>query len=347
MSPALGSFTSALLLVGIIFYYFLEDKLRPIIPLVILGLCYFFISGVNYAEDFIEFTKDLLRFFIFILGVRTLASRTSKKELCIIFIIGALSILINAVFFSDSYGRYSGLYLNPNNAGFICIVGFALTYNLEKISLKLIAQFIFAICGLMTLSRTFILLLIIVNLIAIIIDKKNIITLVLAFLSLTLILSLSSIRLNTERFGALQSIFSNDVDTKTITKESRNETWAKYIDGILESPITGQGYKKLHGNPNGYKRDDSGVHNTFLMVIGEAGVVPFLIIVIFYLSLLFKSIKLIYYDPIYFVIATILLFTLMVSHNYFDNYILLFITIWLYNNLNESEADSLIFKPAK
>ena len=341
ISPTLGSLTSALLLAAIVVFYFLEEKFKPIIPLIVLGITYYFISSLSYTENTSDFIKDVFRFFILILGIRKLTAITTKKELCFILLFGAISILINAVFFKDAFGRYSGFYLNPNKAGFVCIIGFALTYSLKMSSLRLLAQFAFAICGFMTLSRSFILLFIIVNILAVIIDKKNVITLFSGAIALTLILSLSSLQLNADRFGALKSLFSDDVDTTTITKETREETWANYIDGILENPIIGQGYKKLHGRPKGHHHQDVGVHNTFLMIIGEAGIIPFLVIIVFYVSLLIRSFKVIRDEPLYLVISVILLAYLMVSHNYFDNYILLFITIWLYHNLKETIANPI------
>ena len=342
ISPGLGSATSMLLLLCVILYYFFEEKLPPVIPLVVLGLSYYMISSLSYTEDTTEFLKDLIRYFIFVLGIRKLASVTSKQEICFFLLIGAVSIIINAFIFSNAYGRYSGFYINPNKAGFVCIIGFALTYSIKQGSLKLLAQFLFAIAGLMTLSRSFIVLFILVNLISIVIDKKNVITLVSGVIALTLILSLSSIKLNTDRFNALKSIFSDDVDTTTITKETRDETWANYIDGIMTNPLFGQGYKKLHGKPKGfYSNDDVGVHNSFLMIIGEAGIIPFIVVVVLYMSMLIRSFKIFREEPVYLIISLLLLFYLMVSHNYFDNFLLLFITVWLYNNIKTSNATLL------
>ncbi len=342
ISPGLGSATSMLLLLCVIIFYFMEEKLRPIIPLVILGLSYYMISSLSYTEDTSEFIKDLIKYFIFILGIRKFASLTSKQEICFILLVGAFSIIINALLFSSAFGRYSGFYVNPNKAGFVCIIGFALTYSIKQKNIKLLSQFLFAIAGLMTLSRSFILLFVLVNIISIVIDKKNIITLVSGVIALVLILSLSSLQLNTDRFNALKSIFSDDVDTTTITKESRDETWAIYIDDILTNPIFGKGYKKLHGKPKGFYADnDIGVHNAFLMIIGEAGIIPLMIIVVLYLSMLFRSFNIFHEEPIYFLVSLLLLSYLMVSHNYFDNFLMLFLTVWLYDKLKSHDNTSL------
>ncbi|PNQ73031.1 hypothetical protein C1T31_08530 [Hanstruepera neustonica] len=334
ISSGLGSATSMLLLLCVIVFYFFEEKLRPVVPLVVLGLSYYMISSLSYTENTSEFLKDLIRYFIFILGIRKLASLTSKQEVCYILLIGAISIIINALFFSNAFGRYSGFYINPNKAGFVCIIGFALTFSIKQKGIKLAAQFLFAIAGLMTLSRSFILLFLLVNIISIIIDKKNIFTLISGVIALVLILSLSSIKLNTDRFNALKSIFSDNVDTTTITKETRDETWANYMEGIITNPVFGQGYKKLHGKPKGYYNNvDVGVHNSFLMIIGEAGIIPFIIVVVLYISMLIRSFMIFNQEPLYLIISILLLSYLMVSHNYFDNFLLLFMTVWLYDKI--------------
>lgn len=343
ISPTIGSLTSGLLLACIIIYYFLEKKHNIIIPLVLLGLSYYTISSLNFSGNTAEFLKDMIRYFVIILGTRNLAAVTKKNELSIMLLIGAISIIINAIMFSSLYGRYSGFYINPNMAGFICIIGFAFTFNIPIKSLKLAAQFLFTIAGLMTLSRTFILLFLLVNIIAICIDKKNILTLFAGAIGITIILGFSSLKLNTDRFNALKSIFSDEVDTTTITEATREETWSKYIDDLLTYPLLGKGYKKLHGKPKGtYRGNDRGVHNSFLMILGEAGILPFLIAVYFYLILFFKSIKQIRQEPVLFTLSIILISYLMVSHNYFDNAIILFISIWLYNRLNSNDNNSLI-----
>ena len=66
--------------------------------------------------------------------------RKSKlKEIYIFLLIGALSIIINAVFFPlhnanfyPTYGRFSGFYLNPNYAGAMSLMGFALSFGIKN-----------------------------------------------------------------------------------------------------------------------------------------------------------------------------------------------------------------------
>ena len=65
--------------------------------------------------------------------------------------------------------------------------------------------------------------------------------------------------------------------------------WEMGFDRVLESPIVGHGLYRLHhlkGAPIGHQGTPLGVHNVYLMLFGEAGVVPF---VLYLLSLFFLA----------------------------------------------------------
>ena len=172
-----------------------------------------------------------------------------------------------------------------------------MTQILNK-SHKLIAQFLFTIAGLATLSRYFFLMLVIINITSIFANRKNAIGLIAGAIGFIVIINTPAFELNTGRFEALRSIFSSgEIKTKTITTEPRNETWALYTDIILDKLFFGNGYGALQGRGAGAMDIKVGVHNTYLMVLGESGIIPFLIIVILYLSLLFKSAKLFTTNP--------------------------------------------------
>lgn len=336
-----GSLFSALLFGSIIIYYFLSTKPKVQIIFIVLGLLYFLISGLNYTGPLREFFVDVIKYFIFIIGAVSLTKVTNQKEIGWFMFIGAMSVLINAVVFSNAYGRYGGFYINPNRAGVACLIAFSLTFYLQNKYFKLFLQLLIVTAGIMTLSRSFILVLLVINIIAIIANKKNSISLVAGSIAIVLVLTASSLfNLNTVRFSAFQSVFgSQEIETKTITKGSRNETWALYTDIILNNPITGIGYNALHGNQSRINIK-SGVHNTFLMAIGESGILTFLLFIILYLALLFRSLKHLKTNPEYACIATILISFLLVSHNYFDNYLILFISIWLYDRVkSKSEIE--------
>lgn len=331
-----GSFSSALLFASIIGFFIVSKKTKPATPFIILGISFFVFSGLNYTGITTDYIKDFIRFFIFILCVNQLTKETSNKELLLFLVIGGLSILINATVFSNVFGRYGGFYLNPNKAGFICLFGFALTYTLKNYKFKLAIQLLLVICGILTLSRSFILFLVIISIISLFADKKNVQTMLIGAIAFIVILTASSLQLNKARFSALQSIFSSDaVNTQTITEGSRDETWAEYANLIYDNVIVGAGYKSMRGS-SGLASVEYGVHNTFLLVLGEAGIISFLIIVFIYLSLLIKSIRCLSLHQEYTYLTIAIIGYLMVAHNYFDKYDVLFVSIWLYNHLNNS-----------
>lgn len=334
-----GAVFSALLVGSSLIYYAVIDKSVPVVSFLVLGLCYYTIAGLQYQGETSFFLNDAIKYFIFIVCVFEVAKRTTQKEFFILLAIGALSIVADAIFFPSSWGRYAGFYINPNGAGFICVLGFALSFTFKNRLLNLAGQGIFVISGLLTFSRYVLIIFFIIYLLSIIIKRQNLTGLVFGILGLIVLLTFTNLRLNPERLSAFKSIFSENVDTKTLGEESRDETWALYTEMISDSPITGNGFKSMQGyNPRSFKVM-IGVHNTYLMVLGEAGIIAFVIIVIIYIKMFLESIPLFFKKSEITFLAIILLTFLLVSHNYFDNHIVLFSSLWLYHQLKASKED--------
>ncbi|MDU8886144.1 O-antigen ligase family protein [Yeosuana sp. MJ-SS3] len=334
--PGVGSALVLLMFIGILGYFFLNKKEKFVFPFLVLGLSYYLISGVNFSGFLEDYINDIIKYLIFIILTGYLIKQTKQIEVCIILLIGALSILVNVIQFPNSYGRYSGLYLNPNTAGVVCLLGFAYSYSIKSLKYRLLLQFLFTIAGIMTFSRSFILVLILVNLVSMISNKKNIIGLLIGAVALVIILGTTTLQLNSKRFSALKSIFSDDVDREAISENPRNETWALYTDVVLDKPIYGHGYKSMQGKETDTVGIKAGVHNTYLMVLGESGLIPFLLLTYIYVFIFIKSLKHFSAHPEYNYLSIILITYLLVSHNFFDNYLILFISIWLYIKVKES-----------
>jgi len=330
---SISSYGSSLLL--IIYFLLAKQKHRLVFPFILLGILYFTLSSLNFStENDIEYIKDFVRFMIVVVCAGEVLYRTTKKEIYLIFFIGALSIIINAFIFptanaafSANYGRFSGFYLNPNYAGSICLLGYALSYAVKDKRLRLAGQFVFTLAGVLTFSRTFIVIWLFVNFIAIYQSRKNLIAPVIGGLVLILVFTFSSgLTLNTERFSALESIFDEEsVQTSTITKDSRTATWAAYFDRIMDKPLLGNGYNKLQSKAYG-----PGVHNSYLMVIGEAGIVPFLLMIGIYLFLVLKSYKSFKTHPEYFYIICVIAIGMSTGHGFFHNFFSVLISMFIY-----------------
>ena len=74
------------------------------------------------------------------------------------------------------------------------------------------------------------------------------------------------------------------------------------------------------------------------MTIGEAGIVPFILLVYTYVLMLIKSMKYVKYQIYKPFVAITLLAILMVMHNYFNNEFILFISIWLFVHLDQYQT---------
>jgi O-antigen ligase len=304
-----------------------SNKGKANVWMIVIGLSYYLISAVQYSGDFRFFVTLFLKYFIVVICGYEVIKDTSKKELFIFLMIGALSILMHTLFFTSDYGRYSGFYINPNVGGFICITGYGLSYGLDNKKIKLIGQFLFTLMGLLTFSRTFIVLWLLVNLLSIFINIKNVKIFVLgALIMSTLFVIDEFIGLNNPRFKQLKALVTNErVDSRQISEDSRTETWARFYDYVLDKPIVGNGYGAFQGG--GVHR--LGSHNTYLLVIGESGIIPFLIFTGLFLYMLYKGIVLFRYAPHILMQAIGIAVFLLANHNFFNFYYITFLAMWL------------------
>lgn len=331
-----GAFFSIISFAMLIVYFFLNKKGKVVMPLVVLGLLYFAISGLINVPDSKSFISDFIKYLIVIICGVELVRNSTNKDLYFIWILGALTIFINAIFFQVGYGgRYSGVFLNPNSAGLVCILGYCLGYGMKNKYLRLFGQFLFVFAGILTLSRTFILLWIIISVIAAFTSKKHLITIAVGAFTLIFLFSLSTnLKLNTVRFNALEGLTENKIDNSTISNDSRSDTWSLYTDIILNNILFGNGYKSMQGSSPETVQIKVGVHNTYLMILGESGIVPFFIMIFIFANLFIKSVFIKFKEnPEYSFFIFVLILFLLTSHNYFDNYTMIMITLWIYTRV--------------
>ena len=326
LGPMIGSLLSYGTILLLVVYYFLSTKSEPNWRILILSLSYFLIGSFQYSGPPLVFIFDALKFFIFLICSYELIKKVSNVELYYFLIIGSLSIGYDAIFVPTDFGRYSGFYLNPNVAGFMCIYGYSLVYSIKNSSFKLLGQFVFTLMGLLTFSRTFIVIWLMLNLISLRISIKNIRIFGIGFLILsTMVIIDKVVGLNNPRFDQLMSIANNEeVSVEEINEDNRADTWAHFYDDILSTPIFGQGYGTFSG-----KLGSLGTHNSYLMVIGEAGIIAFLLFVFYILYLFYWSI---YYfkDVPYLIMQTITLaMFLLANHNFFVFYFVSFMAMWI------------------
>ena len=169
----------------------------------------------------------------------------------------------------------AALYLNPNSAGFICIVGYSLAYAMQKKYLKITAQVVFSFVGLLTFSRTFILIWLLLNVLSLFVDIKNIRVFIIGILVIVALLSFSEMfGLSGMHISQLKDVVNGKANASELNEDSRTDTWAKYYLDISNNPVWGNGVGTLRSDE---ERDLQGVHNSYLLVWGEAGLLAFLI----------------------------------------------------------------------
>lgn len=344
---SLVSYLSYILLIA---YYLLSNKTSLNLWMIVIGLLFFSISSINedkyIPEEYKDFIMFVLKYFLIVICGYELLKNTSARELTLFLVIGALTIILQILFFNNPLldsGRYSGFYLNPNVAGFICLVGYGMSFASQNKRFRLIFQIIFTLMGLLTFSRTFIVLWLLMNIISIKINIKNARVLLYGFgLLTTFVIYSEFLPVKNPRLAQMSAILKGEeVNTAEINKGSRTETWSLYYDVLFDRPFLGSGFNTFSGNTNIAK---VGVHNSYLKIWGEAGLIVFAVFLGMYVVILKDTIQLFNISPHLFMISIALILFLTTTHNFFETGYILFISMWIqaeiYNNrLNNMKSE--------
>ncbi len=139
------------------------------------------------------------------------------------------------------------------------------------------------------------------------------------------------------RINQLKRLTENErVEMKEINDDSRTDTWAKFYDDIMGNPFFGMGYYTFQG---GTERRALGVHNTFLLIQGESGIIPTITFIIFYLYLFISSIRLFPVAPNLMMQVFVLILFLAVSHIYFTHHFILMISMWIQYQVKQKKLE--------
>ncbi|MEH6770791.1 O-antigen ligase family protein [Maribacter arcticus] len=335
-NPSLSSAVSILTSLSLLLFFFLSKPWqKPIIPFVLFTILYFTISSLNYYGVDADLIKEFIRFLILVVCITEVMYRSSYKELFYILLIGAFSVILNALVFPYTNamyglvtGRYSGFFLNPNTAGIICLLGIAISYSIKNSTWRILGQLVFTLAGILTLSRTFIVVWLFINFLAIIKDRKNLFVPIIGVIALIVMITFTDSKIfAADRFEALTAFFGEgEVKTKTVGNDSRTQTWALYYDLIFEKPLVGHGY----GAFQKVTTKAPGVHNSYLMIIGESGIIPFLLFIGTYIYMLRYCIIYLKQEPYLLYTLLVVLLNLMASHTFFSNYQSIALTIFIF-----------------
>jgi O-antigen ligase len=84
------------------------------------------------------------------------------------------------------------------------------------------------------------------------------------------------------------------------------------------------------------------VHNSFLLILGESGFLPFSLIIALFISLLYRSLTITRQNITPFLLTISLIINLMVSHVFFSSGIQIFILVFIIYNLTKKTANKLV-----
>lgn len=331
LGPGIGSlvsYASFMLLIG---YYILFLRGKPNWWLVFASIAYYMIASFDiHRMETQDFVMIFLKTMILVIFGQAFYNKIPRKDMAIFLAVGSATIVLNAVFFPSIIGRSSGFYFNPNAAGYVCMLGYALAYSLENRKLRYGIQIVCSLAGFLTFSRTFMILWLVVNLISVRIDMKNARVLVFGFMAFVMLLiGGAALNLGGNRFDAFRALIESDNSAQSLATDSRTETWAKFYDAVAENPIFGGGYGLFQGG--GLHR--LGAHNTYLLIIGESGIIPLIIFIAFCIHLLKSSFTYFDSDPATFLMALTLVLYLATTHNFFDNFVKLSTTLYIYGRI--------------
>lgn len=336
----IATFIKSICIILMIIYLLKTNKIIFNQGFIIFIILYFLFSGINTIEKFnfyfLEFIKSFLLFNFF----SNFINKNKLKSLLYIILIGAITVVIEFFFFKNynESGRYAGIYNNPNSAAFICIFGYILIFKFER-KLKYVSLTIFSFAGFITFSRTFLLLWLLATLYFIYKEKKNLIILLISFFIIFILNYYKEDLLINPRFYFISQVFLNEKSNITFNEfndNSREVAWQRYYSKLLKGNLfIGNGYRSFQGGEFVEVKNNNlreGVHNAYLMILGEAGIFVFILFLFLNIQMI---IKLYLKDKIFLIIFLTMLIFIAASHNFFDTPLILLIYALCYNKINE------------
>jgi len=354
-SSSLSSVLShTMMMIALLLIFFNKSKYPSNLKfLYFISLLFYVLSMFCYEGDLQFFLIELIKYSLILFGLYIALDSANNKIILVLFLLGVLTILLDATFFRfgdvliDGYnvtrGRYAGFYINANNASAVCMFGYSLVL-VSNNKLRSLLLLLFSLMGFLTLSRSFIIFWIGINIIFSVKSFKHLKFVPYVFLILPILLIFQDFfDLRIDRFNSLVNFFtSGSIDSLIFDNSSRQDIWTKYYNHILNFPFIGNGYNSFR---SGTLVDQNiGVHNTFLIIFGEAGVIPFLLFVGFFIYLLSRVYKLRSKSLLPLLIFITILLQFLVNHTFFSNGVRIFMMVFLLYILNNNRDEKYIPK---
>ena len=204
----------------------------------------------------------------------------------------------------DPY-RFSGFFANPNEAGAACVLGFAFAitaYNIARAKVYIALACSLAVATVLTLSKGAMVALLLVMAYATFAEQTARRALAVTFVCLTVLAAFALAfgaattaeeYLRHERISELLKLLALQFDADTTT--NRTVVWKTATDQIGDGLLVfGDGLGSMRVVKGGLLEDGTwgGVHNFWLMILGEAGAFVLVVFVTAYVLFLWNAIAL-------------------------------------------------------
>jgi O-antigen ligase len=289
-------------------------KAEPFVSFVVFLASYlafatlFAATNPHFDTYFIKFYSATL---LFVSGVYVWLTGCTNAELSNVFRMFKSILLVSCIFvplspylsiyfaYSLPLERSSGLFANPNEAAvaaLFCIV-LIVAYPARNRLLTFTQAMIALLALLLTFSRTGFMTLVALGLLFVI-GRRSLglffiatLALALGWIGLGFVFESDAFHLSydqRERLADTLNVLSGEISAQTTT--GRTLLWELGLRQIGQQLPWGSGIGEFHALVGGLReRPDLnkwlGVHNSYLMVLGEAGVVPFLLLIGFLIRL--------------------------------------------------------------
>lgn len=201
----------------------------------------------------------------------------------------------------DASFRYFGVFANPNEAGFVACLAVALALSFirtGRFAVLAYGSLFVAVPALIgTYSRTALITLLVLVIGGALASRGNerwralggMVAVGLFFVN-TMTDMNAGILLESQ-IGRLESLIAaiENRSADDVTMAGRLTLWRLALDETLESPLVGLGLGQLHSLDAAWLTDEGiplGAHNMYLMLWGEAGIVPLILFVLFLAGML-------------------------------------------------------------
>lgn len=314
---------------------------------ILIGLLSIVLKDAATEVDRIGAVKNILINFIimiatyqYVCGISDTTHSKIFKVVIIITLLGVLSIIFSSQLGmdnlakdnSDDYTRKAGLYLNPNAAGFTAMIlmAFAFGNNFKNKTVIMLLYGTALLATFFAASKTSFVTLAVFTLVFLSkyrlrdINIKSIVLASVIGIIAYILLQDYLVGDNYDRVMQLTRLAHGD--TSSDVTSSRLDL-AKIALGIIaDNMLIGQGlyYFTLLPASATHLGYDLGVHNTYLLILGDSGFLPFLLFVLMVISCIRASYKYAgeHYMCYFFVAYA---FFASVNHNLFDNSLVAFL----------------------